>query len=253
MDVMKKNDALITLDEVSFSYNGQKPALQHVSFHLSAGEKVGLVGPNGSGKTTLFFLTMGLLHPSSGRVVLFGQQMQREEDFRKVRQNIGLLFQDADDQLFCPTVLEDVAFGPLNQGRSKGEAREIALQTLRSLGLDGFEERVTHKLSGGEKRLVSLATILAMKPQVLLLDEPTTGLDVNTTQRLVSILNSLDLAYIVISHDMDFIVRTTDKAYAMVQGQLATEEEVVPHTHVHAHGHGRVPHVHTHSPKDGTR
>ncbi len=250
---MENNDFLITLEKVSFSYNGQKPALQHVSFHLSAGEKVGLVGPNGSGKTTLFFLTMGLLRPSSGKVVLFGQHMEREEDFRKVRQHIGLLFQDADDQLFCPTVLEDVAFGPLNQGRSKGEARDIAMETLRSLGLNGFEERVTHKLSGGEKRLVSLATVLAMKPQVLLLDEPTTGLDVDTTQRLVSILNSLDLAYVVISHDMDFIVRTTDKAYAMVHGQLATEEEVVPHTHVHAHGHGRVPHVHTHSPKDGNR
>jgi cobalt/nickel transport system ATP-binding protein len=242
---MKKENVMINIENLSFSYNGHASALDHVSFQLSAKEKVGLVGPNGSGKTTLFLLTMGLLHPSSGNIELFGKKMQREADFREVRQKIGLLFQDADDQLFCPTVLEDVAFGPLNQGWSSREAREIATQTLGSLGLDGFEDRVTHKLSGGEKRLVSLATVLAMKPEILLLDEPTTGLDAETTRRLISILETLDLSYILISHDMDFIVKATGRIYAMVNGKLTTEEEVVPHTHVHAHGYGRLPHVHT--------
>jgi len=242
---MDKNSLLINLEAISFSYNGHMHALKDVSFQLAAKEKVGLVGPNGSGKTTLFLLTMGLLHPSSGKIELFGKRMEREADFKEVRQKIGLLFQDADDQLFCPTVLEDVAFGPLNQGRSNREAREIAIETLRSLGLDGFEDRVTHKLSGGEKRLVSLATVLAMKPEILLLDEPTTGLDSETTQRLISILDDLDFSYILISHDMDFIMRTTDKLYAMVNGRLSSEKEVVPHTHVHAHGYGSLPHVHT--------
>ncbi|RLB14656.1 MAG: ABC transporter ATP-binding protein [Deltaproteobacteria bacterium] len=246
---MNKENILINIENVSFSYNGHAPALDHVSFQLSAKEKVGLVGPNGSGKTTLFLLTMGLLYPSSGNIELFGNKMQREEDFRDVRQKIGLLFQDADDQLFCPTVLEDVAFGPLNQGRSNREAKEIAVQTLKSLGLNGFEDRVTHKLSGGEKRLVSLATVLAMKPKVLLLDEPTTGLDADTTRRLISILNSLDLSYILISHDMDFIIKTTAKICGMVNGKLTVEEDAVPHTHVHAHGYGRLPHVHTDSSK----
>jgi cobalt/nickel transport system ATP-binding protein len=242
---MENDSFLIDLENLSFSYNGRAPALKNVSFQLSGKEKVGLVGPNGSGKTTLFLLTMGLLRPSSGKIELFGKRMEREEDFKEVRQRIGLLFQDADDQLFCPTVLEDVAFGPLNQGKSGREAREIAIDTLNSLGLDGFEGRVTHKLSGGEKRLVSLATVLAMKPEILLLDEPTTGLDAETTRRLVSILENLELAYILISHDMDFIVKTTARVYAMVNGQLSSEREVVPHTHVHVHDYGRLPHVHT--------
>jgi cobalt/nickel transport system ATP-binding protein len=242
---MENDSFLINLENLSFSYNGRAPAVENVSFQLSGKEKVGLVGPNGSGKTTLFLLTMGLIRPSSGKIELFGKRMEREEDFREVRQRIGLLFQDADDQLFCPTVLEDVAFGPLNQGKSGTDARKIAGETLNSLGLDGFEDRVTHKLSGGEKRLVSLATVLAMKPEILLLDEPTTGLDTETTGRLVSILENLGLSYILISHDMDFIVQTTAKVYAMVNGRLSSEREVVPHTHVHAHDYGRLPHVHT--------
>jgi cobalt/nickel transport system ATP-binding protein len=164
-----------------------------------------------------------------------------------VRQNIGLLFQDPDDQLFSPTVLEDVAFGPLNQGKSTSEAKFIAKETLRSLGLSGVEDRVTYKLSGGEKRLVSLATVLAMKPKALLLDEPTTGLDSETTNRLINILNQLDLAYVFISHDMDFIVQTTDSVCGLLNGRIVPEEEIAPHTHIHAHGFGRLPHSHSHS------
>ena len=112
---------------------------------------------------------MGLLYPFRGTLRIFGKEVQEEKDFEAARQKIGLLFQDSDDQLFCPTVLEDVAFGPLNQGRSVKEAKAIACEVLGQLGLSGFEERVTYKLSGGEKRLVALATILAMKPEILLL------------------------------------------------------------------------------------
>ncbi|MFZ0448637.1 MAG: ABC transporter ATP-binding protein [Desulfatiglandaceae bacterium] len=238
------NSSLINLEHLTFSYKGHAPVIRDVTFQLLSGEKVGLVGPNGSGKTTLFLLLMGLLKPSSGTIELFGKRVERETDFREVRQRIGLLFQDADDQLFCPTVLEDVAFGPLNQGRSTDDARNIACETLDALGLGGFEDRVTHRLSGGEKRLVSLATILAMKPQVLLLDEPTTGLDSETMERLISILKDQDLAYVLISHDMDFLIETTDKVFAMDHGEVFSEEEMTPHTHVHVHGYGRMPHTH---------
>ncbi len=246
------NSSLIKLEHLTFSYNGHAPVIRDVTFQLLSGEKVGLVGPNGSGKTTLLHLLMGLLKPSSGTIELFGKRVEKETDFKDARQRIGLLFQDADDQLFCPTVLEDVAFGPLNQGLSTDDARKIACETLEALGLDGFEDRVTHRLSGGEKRLVSLATVLAMKPRVLLLDEPTTGLDSETTERLISILKDLDLAYILISHDMDFLLETTDKVFGLVKGEMFAEEEMAPHTHVHVHGYGRMPHTHREYKKSKT-
>ena len=138
--------------------------MKNLDFEFHKGDRIGLVAPNGSGKTTLFHVIMGLLKPSAGRIVIFGQTRRKEKDFIDVRHRIGLLFQDADDQLFSPTVLEDVAFGPLNLGKTKQEALDISRRTLSFLGLSGFENRITFKLSGGEKRLVSLATILAMEP-----------------------------------------------------------------------------------------
>ena len=147
-------------------------------------------------------------------------------------------------QLFSPTVLEDVAFGPLNLGKSKDEAIDIAVRTLNNLGLSGFENRLTHKLSGGEKRLVSLAAVLAMEPSVLLLDEPSTGLDVQTKQRLVEVLTNLDLSYILISHEFDFMGEITDKIYAMENGKINTKPSVTLHRHVHAHTLGSHPHEH---------
>lgn len=245
---MGDNNLLIKLENVSYAYPGGRRVLKNLFFGLRDGERIGLIGPNGSGKTTLFHVIMGLLRPTSGRIEIFGHEMGHEKDFGPVRQRIGMLFQEADDQLFSPTVLEDVAFGPLNQGKSAKEAKDIARETLSSLGLKGFEDRITHKLSGGEKKLVSLATVLAMKPRVLLLDEPTTGLDSETTERIVSILNDIAISYIFISHNMDFIVQTTDKVYGMVDGQIFLEEEKIPHTH--AHGYGRIPHTHSHRNND---
>jgi len=243
---MDKHRLLINLENIHFSFPGSRPILRDVSFQLSEGEKIGLIGPNGSGKTSLFHVIMGLLKPVSGKIEIFGKKMEKEKQFKTVRQKIGLLFQDPDDQLFSPTVLEDVAFGPLNQGKSAAEAKQIARQTLGSLGLTGMEDRVTYKMSGGEKRLVSLATVLAMRPEVLLLDEPTTGLDPETTERMIGILTKLDLAYVSISHNMDFITQTTDKIYGMIEGKIVPEEETFLHTHVHAHGFGRLLHSHSH-------
>jgi cobalt/nickel transport system ATP-binding protein len=186
-------DSVINLSKVRFAYPGGRLVLNDLDFHLHAGERIGLVAPNGSGKTTVFHIIMGLLKPVAGTIEVFGKERRTEKDFLEVRRRIGLLFQDADDQLFSPTVLEDVAFGPLNLGKSKDDAVSTAIRTLEFLGLSGFEDRVTHKLSGGEKRLVALATVLSMEPEVLLLDEPSSGLDAVTKERLVEILNSLEL------------------------------------------------------------
>jgi cobalt/nickel transport system ATP-binding protein len=202
-------DPLMELCGVHFSYDGAPPVLADADFRIDAGRRVAVVGPTGSGKTTLLHLMVGLLHPTAGDVRIFGRPRCCEADFAEVRGRVGLLFQDADDQLFCPTVAEDVAFGPLNQGKTRDQAIEIVRRTLGSLGLSGYEDRVTYRLSGGEKRLVSLATVLAMEPEILLLDEPATGLDERTVARIVEILSNLPQAMVVISHQRDFLDRVT--------------------------------------------
>jgi len=203
------SEPLIELHDITFAYPGaSRPVFQDFHYQLLPGEHIGLIGPNGCGKTTLLHLIMGLLRPQAGSIKVLGQEVSQEKDFVHVRQKVGLLFQNADDQLFCPTVLEDVAFGPLNQGKSPAEAVSIAHETMERLGLHGFADRVTYKLSGGEKKLVSLATVLAMQPQLLLLDEPTAGLDETTKHRLVHILNDLDIAYMIVSHEDGFLEHT---------------------------------------------
>jgi cobalt/nickel transport system ATP-binding protein len=241
---------LIRIAGLCFRYPGGPPVLQELDFTLNRGERLGVIAPNGSGKTTLFHLIMGLLKPTAGRLELFGRKARTEEDFAAVRRRVGLLFQDADDQLFSPTVLEDVAFGPLNLGRAKDEAVAIARRTLDFLGLNGFEERITFKLSGGEKRLVSLATVLAMEPEVLLLDEPVNGLDTRTRAKLIEVLQCLDLSYVLISHELEFLTATTDTVYTMDAGKILLDREFHVHQHVHAHPLGARPHAH-HPPDAG--
>jgi cobalt/nickel transport system ATP-binding protein len=237
------SEALFQLDGVSFAYPGH-PVLESVSFSLHAGERVALVGDNGSGKTSLLQLMVGLCRPRSGRILAYGEERDNDRTFHEVRLRTGFLFQDADDQLFCPTVLEDVAFGPLNQGHSREEALAIARATLTELGLDGLDHRVTHKLSGGEKRLVSLATVLAMRPDVLLLDEPTNGLDEATELRLVDHLQGLPQAMIVVSHDRRFVEKLARRALLLRDRKL---HEAVLHTHPHSHTHS---HLHVHAKEE---
>jgi cobalt/nickel transport system ATP-binding protein len=238
------NSLIINLTDISFHYPGGPEVLDKLNLQLSKNKKIGLMGPNGSGKTTLFHIIMGLLKPLSGNIEIFGKPAKEEKDFIDVRRRIGLLFQDADDQLFSPTVLEDVAFGPLNFGKSKDEAVDIARKTLNFLGLEGFEDRLTYKLSGGEKRLVSLATVLVMEPEVLLLDEPTTGLDEKTKTKIKKALSELDLSYILISHEFDLLSEITDSIYTMDKGKIIFDEEIHLHEHVHAHPHGSYHHEH---------
>ena len=244
MDSPSDSPPLIRLNNISFSFPGGRPILQGLDLTLKTSDRIGLVAPNGSGKTTLFHIIMGLIPPTTGSIALFGQAMNSESDFAAVRTRIGLLFQDADDQLFSPTVLEDVAFGPLNQGKTAGEATRIARRTLAFLGLEGFEDRVTFKLSGGEKRMVSLATVLALQPEVLLLDEPTTGLDRSTEAHLVEVLAQLDLPLMLISHNAEFLDATVKNIYTMRDGKIVFDEQYHIHHYSHSHPRGREPHRH---------
>jgi cobalt/nickel transport system ATP-binding protein len=213
------SDPLVKLDRVTFRY-GERTVLDQCDLALAAGERVGLVGANGSGKTTLLGLIVGLRRPAQGRVIVFGKPREREADFRPIRGRVGLLFQDSDDQLFCPTVAEDVAFGPFNLGKSRHEVEQIVARTLGELGLEDYAHRVTYKLSGGEKRLVALATVLAMEPEVLLLDEPTAGLDETAAERVAGILAGLPQAMLIVSHDRPFLARIADRRLCLRRGRL---------------------------------
>lgn len=237
---------MLELRNISYRYpQAQKPILDRLNFKLED-RRLGIIGANGSGKTTLLHIMVGLIKPDEGELLFQGKAVDSKADLHHLRKEIGFLFQSSDDQLFSPTVIEDVAFGPLNLGYSPAEARKIAEQTLEKLGLHGFEERITHRLSGGEKKLVALATILAMQPKILLLDEPTNNLDPETRSRLINILHQLDLYKIIISHDWDFLSHTTSILYKIEHGHIHRCEDDHVHVHRHVHKAGDHPHHHHH-------
>jgi cobalt/nickel transport system ATP-binding protein len=217
---METRNTIIELKDITFGYRTRPNVLRKSNFVLSESDRVGLIGPNGSGKTTLFHIIMGLLRPSEGEISIFGKTRKIEPDFREVREKIGLLFQDADDQLFSPTVGEDIAFGPLNLGKSPKEARTITKGVLAQLEMPDFEDRITYNLSGGEKKLVAFATIIAMRPKVLLLDEPTAGLDGDITKKITAILRNHFHSYIITSHDTQLLKETTNRTYRMAHGAV---------------------------------
>ncbi|MDR1776549.1 MAG: energy-coupling factor ABC transporter ATP-binding protein [Desulfovibrio sp.] len=240
-------EAVFTLDRVCVTYgHGQdkREVLRDVNLSLFPGQRVALYGPNGSGKTTLFRCITGLVRPQRGAICFHGIPLQTEKDFTALRRKVGFVLQQADDQLFFPTVLEDVAFGPLNLGLAPDEARERALNTLADLDLKGFENRLVHQLSGGEKKLVSLAGVLAMRPEALLLDEPTNVLDNAARGRLTEILRGLDTARVVISHDWDFLAQVAGEYLTIEQGRLNRFSPSFAHAHSHAHPLGNEPHGH---------
>ena len=239
--------AIFSLEGICFAYgqgNSPRTVLCDVDFSLHPGQRIGLYGPNGSGKTTLFRCITGLARPQAGQVLFHGAPLKEEKDFYDLRCKVGFVLQHAEDQLFFPTVLEDVAFGPLNLGFSADDARDCALDTLRDLGLAGFENRLTHRLSGGEKKLVSLASVMAMKPEALLLDEPTNGLDNDARQRIIDILGSLNTARITISHDWDFLAQTSTQYLTIANNRLSACAPSFAHAHMHAHPRGHEPHAH---------
>ena len=242
---MNSDTPLFCLENLTLTHDEQAaPLLQDVNFCLYPGEHIGLYGPNGCGKTTLLRGITGLHKAARGGVRFQGKLLRSEADFHPLRCAVGFVLQHAEDQLFFPTVLEDVAFGPLNLGLPPDAARERALETLARVGLAGFADRQTHSLYGGEKKLVSLAGVLAMRPQALLLDEPTNALDMAARQRLLEILVALPTARITISHDWDFLQQVSDRFMTIEGGRLITDAPSLDHTHRHAHPCGHVPHVH---------
>ena len=222
------NAPLLSLRGINFAYDDGRRILRDLTLRLYPAERVCLTGPNGCGKTTLLHVAMGLARPQAGEIEILGRIRRTETDFRDTRGRvIGLLFQDADAQLFSPTVFDDVAFGPLNLGLSPAEARERVQATLAELNLAGYEDRVTYRLSQGEKRLVGLATILAMRPAVLLLDEPTAGLDPRHERMLTEILSNRPEAMLIISHNGAFMDRVATRQLTMAEGRIQAAE--TPH------------------------
>ncbi|MDR2612777.1 MAG: energy-coupling factor ABC transporter ATP-binding protein [Deltaproteobacteria bacterium] len=212
---------------MTFGWKGGPPVLEDLWLRVEEGQMAALVGGNGAGKTTLLSLVMGLIRPRAGTVSVFGRPMISERDFRQVRPRLGFVFQDADDQLFCPTVADDIAFGPLNLGASPDEAEAVVSEILDRLGLAALRDRVTHDLSGGEKRLVALGTVLALRPRMLILDEPTNFLDRKARARLLAILGELGLPRLVVSHDFGFL-RETCTSFLELEGGRVRPLEVLP-------------------------
>ena len=215
-----ENNLIINLSNISFSYRENDSVLKNLNFTLHSGDRIGIIGPNGCGKTTMLYLIMGLLKPQGGTVEIFGRERVEEDDFAEVRERIGFLFQNSDDQLFCPSVREEVAFGPLNFGKRGQVVEDIVDDSLKHVGLDEFKQRVPYHLSGGEKRRLAMATILATKPRVLLLDEPTLGLDLPTVEKIVEILKEPGLSYVIISQNLEFLKKTTQQIYTFENGRV---------------------------------
>lgn len=218
-----ESKTLINLKNITFAYPQGARVFDGFNFRLESGQKIGLIGANGCGKTTLLYLIMGLLQPQAGEVEIFGKVRKTKKDFQAVRPQMGFVFQDANDQLFCPTVGDDLAFGPLNLGLSRPEAGKIVQETLALLGLEGFEHRVTYDLSAGEKKLVSIGTALALRPRLLILDEPTTCLDTETVSRLEDVLERCGLPYLIVSHDHEFLAKVTDLRLGLAASRIQGE------------------------------
>jgi cobalt/nickel transport system ATP-binding protein len=211
--------SLVQLDRVAYRYPDGVPALTDVSFSLAAGERVALLGPTGAGKSTLLQLLNGLLTPEAGTVAVDGTAVS-EANAPLVRRRVGFVFQNPDDQLFLPTLLEDVAFGPLNAGASREEAAARAHDALLGLGLAPSHGRAAHHLSGGEKRLAALATVLVSEPEVLVLDEPSGDLDARSRRRLLDALRARQETLLVATHDLEFARAICTRAVVLVQGRL---------------------------------
>lgn len=212
--------SVIAIDNLSFAYPDGRPALRGVSLTITPGEKIALVGPNGAGKSTLMLHLNGILGGRDAPVRVDGLPPTKE-NLPIIRGKVGLVFQNPDDQLFTPTVEEDVAFGPLNLGCTPQETRERVQTALSQLRLEGYERRSTHELSFGEKRRVALATVLAMRPRVIGFDEPFANLDPGMVEQLVSLIRSLDATVILISQEILPAIACADRLAVVHQGRIA--------------------------------
>ncbi len=210
---------LIAADNLSYTYPDGSPALREVTFSVAPGEHLALLGPNGAGKSTLLLALAGLIRPE-GKLLLDGEPLAH--DRLGTRGRVGLLFEDPDDQLFMPTVLDDVLFGPRNQGLAYDDAHARATSALEAVGAADLADRSPHHLSLGQKRRVAIAGALAMRPQVLLLDEPLNGLDPRGRGMLLRLLGGLDQTLVIATHDLDLARRMCTMALILNEGKVAT-------------------------------
>ncbi|MCI6774721.1 ATP-binding cassette domain-containing protein [Methanobrevibacter boviskoreani] len=215
---------MLEVKDVSYKYPDGTLALNHINFKVEKGEMVSLLGKNGAGKSTLFLHFNGIYEPTSGEVLVDGEPINyKKEGLMKVRQKVGIVFQNPDDQLFAPTVEEDVAFGPLNLGYSQEETQEIVTESLKRVGMSGYERKAPHHLSGGQKKRVAIAGILAMKPEIMVLDEPTSGLDpkgASNILRLLYELNDEGMTIIISTHDVDLVPVYSSKVFVISKGVI---------------------------------
>ncbi len=222
----QENGEFLVVDSLAYAFPDGRQAIDGVSFRVAAGETVGLIGSNGAGKTTLIHLMAGLVEPTAGSVEVFGERLDGKGS-RDARRRLGVVFQETEDQLFNATVFDDVAFGPLHWGLDAESARRQVEAALDEVGLNGFEDRVPQHLSSGERRRVALAGVLACRPDVLLLDEPTSDLDPRERRRLTSLLASTQQARIVASHDFEFVLCTCTRVLLLEAGRLCADGQAV--------------------------
>lgn len=216
----------VTVKDLVFNYPQQKPILRGISFNIEVGERVALLGPTGTGKSTLMENLIGLKEPISGQIWIKDLPVETA-NLSTVRRRVGFCFQNPDYQLFMPTILEDITFGPLNYGSSSEEAEEVARQLLAEFGLEADANRSAYELSGGQKRLAALATILALKPSILILDEPTNGLDPLWRRNLAEILPRLPVeAMLIASHDLNWVSKVTQRALVLAGGEIKVDSPI---------------------------
>lgn len=211
----------IEVENLHYSYPDGKVALNGVNLDIQPGEKVALVGPNGAGKSTLILHLNGIFS-GEGEIKVCGMSITKD-NIGQVRAAVGLVFQDPDDQLFSPTVFEDVAFGPLYMGLPESEVRQRVVSALGAVGMLGYEGRISHHLSGGEKKQIAIATVLSMDPEILVLDEPTAGLDPRSRRRLINLLRELPQTMLVSTHDIPMVAELFERMVVIDEGRIVRD------------------------------
>ncbi len=217
------NRTAIDVSGVYFNYPLGHEVLKGVSFQVGFGEKVAIIGPNGAGKSTLMSLFNGMLMPEHGMVSIDGLAVNRR-NLIKVRRKVGMVFQDPDDQLFCPTVYDDVAFGPVNLGLPKDEISLRVKEALRLVGLSGFDDRSSFHLSFGERKRLAMATVLSYQPEILVFDEPSTNMDPASRRKLIEWLNNSDKTIILCTHDLDIALEVCDRCLLLSGGRIVADD-----------------------------
>lgn len=237
-EITVKDEVILQIRDLSFSYPSGQHALDGVSFELNPGEKVALVGHNGSGKSTLMLNIIGILK-GEGQIRV-GELDLSEENLPVIRSCVGLVFQNPDDQLFSPTVFEDVAFGPLHMGISEEETKQRVENALAAVGMEKFDKRLSYHLSTGEKKRVAIATVLSMDPKLIILDEPSAGLDPRARRSLIELLQDLPQSLLVATHDLLMVRELLPRTIILDSGRIVadglTEDILSDDDLLHKHG-----------------